>query len=73
MLSRTTKTTQRTPIQIRHEEVKKQEESKIYYEPDERDDVDDDDPDDDLNFWFLKRWFFHILNKNKIKMILKFC
>lgn len=27
-----------------------QEDSKIYYAPDEADDVDDDDPDDDLNF-----------------------
>ena len=28
----------------------KEQESKIFYAPDERDDVDDDDPDDDLNF-----------------------
>jgi hypothetical protein len=46
----TNKAAQKVPVQIKHEEAKKQEESKIYYEPDERDDVDDDDPDDDLNF-----------------------
>jgi len=32
-------------------EIKKEEEqSKIYYVPDERDDVDEEDPDEDLNF-----------------------
>jgi hypothetical protein len=46
----TSKAVPKAPVQIKHEEAKKQEESKIYYAPDERDDVDDDDPDDDLNF-----------------------
>ena len=46
----TNKAAPKVPVQIKHEETKKQEESKIYYEPDERDDVDDDDPDEDLNF-----------------------
>ena len=34
----------------RLQDEKKDENSKIYYAPDERDDVDDDDPDDDLDF-----------------------
>lgn len=41
-LSQTKSVTKQTVIQ--------EEESKIYYAPDETDDIDDDDPDEDLNF-----------------------